>query len=161
MMYNNLFLNRMLIYTRKDEVAYDETFHHGINIINGDNSSGKSTISHFIFYILGGSFNDWVKEAKLCKDVLAEVVMNNALFTVRREININPETGKGNAIEPIYIYWGPMTSALQAPSHEWQKFNYVTSADKKSFSNVFFENLDLPIEHLSKPHLPAFVSALI
>jgi len=135
----------MLINTRKGEVAYDEIFHHGINIINGDNSSGKSTISHFIFYILGGSFNDWVKEAKLCKDVLAEVVMNNALFTVRREININPETGKGNAIEPIYIYWGPMISALQAPSHEWQKFNYVTSADKKSFSNVFFENLDLPI----------------
>lgn len=135
----------MLIYTLKGEIAYDERFHHGINIINGDNSSGKSTISHFIFYILGGSFNDWVKEAKLCKEVFAEVVMNDALFTVRREININPQTGKGNAIEAVYIYWGPMVNGLDAPSHEWQKFNYITSADKKSFSNVFFENLELPI----------------
>lgn len=144
-MHNNLFLNRLLISTRDNKVAYDQTFHVGINIINGDNSSGKSTISHFIFYVLGGYFNDWVKEAKKCRDVVAEVEMNSAVFTLKRAININPETKKGNAMEPIYIYWGPMVNSEQAPAHEWQKFNYNSSAEKKSFSNVFFEKLDLPI----------------
>ena len=66
MMHNNLFLNRMVIYTNNGKVAYDEIFHKGVNIIRGKNSSGKSTITHFIFYVLGGAFNDWVKEAKQC-----------------------------------------------------------------------------------------------
>ncbi len=144
-MHNNLFLNRLLINTRDGQIAYDEIFHKGINIINGDNSSGKSTISHFIFYVLGGYFNDWVKEAKKCKEVFAEVEMNNAVFTVRREVNINLETNKGNAMEPIYIYWGPMVDGRSSPDSEWQKFNYNSSAERKSFSNVFFEKLDLPI----------------
>ena len=49
MMHNNLFFNRMKIYTRNGEIAYDEIFHKGINIIRGNNSSGKSTITHFMF----------------------------------------------------------------------------------------------------------------
>jgi len=53
-MMNNLFLRRLVIYTNEGNIAYDETFHKGINIICGDNSSGKSTITHFIFFVLGG-----------------------------------------------------------------------------------------------------------
>lgn len=53
-MMNNLHLNRLIVYTNHGEVAYDEKFHQGINIICGDNSSGKSTITHFIFFALGG-----------------------------------------------------------------------------------------------------------
>ncbi|GGC55291.1 hypothetical protein GCM10011387_06140 [Pedobacter quisquiliarum] len=140
-MHNNLFLNRLLINTNDHKVAYDEKFMRGINIINGDNSSGKSTISHFIFYVLGGYFNDWVKEAKRCREVLAEVEMNRNVFTLRRGININVETGKGNPTESIYIYWGPMAEALLVPAHDWQKFNYNTTAERKSFSNVFLKNL--------------------
>lgn len=145
MMHNNLFLNRLMIRTRDGKIAYDENFHKGINIITGDNSSGKSTISHFIFYVLGGFFNDWVKEAKRCSFVTAEVVMNGAVMTLRREININAETGRGNGLEPISIFWGSMADANSHPLDEWQKYNYNTTSSKKSFSNVFFENLDLPI----------------
>ena len=46
MMHNNLFVNRLIIYTKDNLIAYDEEFHHGINIIRGKNSSGKSTIIH-------------------------------------------------------------------------------------------------------------------
>jgi len=49
MMRNNLFLNRLRIYTENGEIAYDEKFHKGVNIIRGDNSSGKSTITHLFF----------------------------------------------------------------------------------------------------------------
>ena len=145
MMHNNLFLHRLIIYTQNNQIAYNEKFHKGINIINGDNSSGKSTISHFIFYVLGGYFNDWVKEAKRCREVIAEVEMNGAIFTLKRSININPDTKKGNPMEPIYIYWGTVANLETVAAHEWQKFNYNSSAEKKSFSNVFFESLDLPI----------------
>jgi hypothetical protein len=145
MMHNNLFLNRLVIYTQNNQIAYDESYHKGINIISGDNSSGKSTISHFIFYILGGAFNDWVKEAKSCSVVFAEVEMNKAVFTLKREINISDTTHKGNTMEPIYIYWGTFQDSEKVSAHDWFKYNYNTSTEKKSFSNVFFENLSLPI----------------
>ncbi|HEY0669166.1 MAG TPA: AAA family ATPase [Sphingobacteriaceae bacterium] len=144
-MHSNLFLNRMIVYTRKREVAYDEVFHHGVNIIAGDNSSGKSTITHFIFYILGGAFNDWVKEAKQCSEVVAEVQMNEATITIRREINISPETKKANAAEPIHIFWGPFDESQKAKYTDWERYGYVTSDTKKSFSNVFFDLLDIPM----------------
>jgi hypothetical protein len=144
-MRNSLFLNRLVVHTQEGKIAYDELYHRGINIICGDNSSGKSTITHFIFYVLGGAFNDWVKEAKKCSSVTAEVEMDGAILVLRREININTHTNKGNAQEPIYIYWGNYEDSLNASINDWQKFGYNTTADKKSFSNVFFENLGLPI----------------
>lgn len=145
MMQNSLFLNRLAVYTRDGKTAYDEKYHRGVNIICGDNSSGKSTITHFIFYVLGGAFNDWVKEAKKCSVVIAEVEMNQATFIVKREINISEITHKGNSSEPIYIFWGDFDSSQKSAPTDWQKFGYNTSDDKKSFSNIFFENLGLPI----------------
>jgi len=133
----------MIIYTHEGKKAYDEIFHRGVNIIRGDNSSGKSTLTHFIFYVLGGSFNNWVKEAKKCSSVMAEVEMNGAVITVKRNITIN-EQGKGNDKEGMYFFWGVIEDALKN-STDWQKYNFNTTSERKSFSNVIFENLDLPI----------------
>jgi predicted ATPase len=44
-----------LIITSKAKEVYNEKFNNGINIIRGENSSGKSTIANMIFYILGGA----------------------------------------------------------------------------------------------------------
>lgn len=132
----------MIVYARTGEVAYDETFHRGVNIIRGNNSSGKSTITHFIFYVLGGAFNDWVKEAKECSYVMAEVELNGAVVTLKREINI--KNGKGNKSEGLYVYWGEIEDAM-VDGRSWQKFNFSVYSYKKSYSNVLFENLDLPI----------------
>ena len=144
-MHNNLFLNRLRVYTENGDIAYDEKFHKGVNIIRGDNSSGKSTITHFIFYVLGGAFNDFVPEARLCSQSIAEVEMNGATFTIKRDIlkddkeNISTQT-------PLYFYWGNMDESLNPPEDKnWQKFGYKTTKDRKSFSNVIFDNLDLPI----------------
>ena len=55
-------LNRLSIFTHDGKIAYDENFHDGVNIIRGHNSSGKSTIGNFIFYVLGGDFKKWTKK---------------------------------------------------------------------------------------------------
>lgn len=144
-MCNNLYLNRLCIYTENGEIAYDEKFHKGVNIIRGDNSSGKSTITHFIFFVLGGAFNDFVPEARLCSQSIAEVEMNGATFTIKREI-VKDEKGNINTQAPLYFFWGNMDESFNPPvDKSWQKFGYRTTENRKSFSNVMFDNLDLPI----------------
>ena len=138
-MHNNLFLNRLRIYTDNGEIAYDERFHKGVNIIRGDNSSGKSTITHFIFYVLGGAFNDFVPEARLCSQSIAEVEMNGAIFTIKREI-IKDKEGNISTQTPLYFFWGSMDQSFNPPKDKsWQKFGYKTLESRKSFSNVLFE----------------------
>lgn len=145
MMRNNLFLNRLYILTNEGDISYDESFHKGVNIIRGDNSSGKSTITHFIFFVLGGSFNEFVPEARKCSVAYAEVEMNNVLFTIKREI-IKDKEGKINDKAPLYFFWGGMDESFSPPKDKtWQKFGYNTTDKRKSFSNVLFETLDLPI----------------
>jgi hypothetical protein len=146
---NNLFLNKLLIITREGEVAYNEEFHKGVNIIRGDNSSGKSTITHFIFYVLGGAFKDWVPEARMCYYVCGEVEMNGATFTLKRYIEITKDkegNERVNDKSAIYFFWGDLEESMDPPKEkEWQKFGYNTTTNSKSFSNVLFDNLDLPI----------------
>lgn len=141
MMHNSLFLNRLIIYTQSNSIAYDESFHKGVNIIRGDNSSGKSTITHFIFYVLGGAFNDWVKEAKFCSKVIAEIEVNGATLVLKRELNFN-EQGKANPLEPMYINWGGLVSISE---DNWKKFNFQSTPNIISFSNVLFNALEIPI----------------
>jgi len=145
MMQNNLFLRRLVIYTNKGEIAYDERFHKGVNIICGDNSSGKSTITHFIFFALGGEFNDFVLEARECQAVYAEVESNETIFTIKRDISIGEKSNKINSRAAMQIFWADFETALNPPPNEhWQKFEYNTTDKKRSFSNVLFEILNLP-----------------
>ncbi|WP_331137677.1 AAA family ATPase [Flavobacterium sp.] len=142
-MHNNLFVNKLVIFTENGEVAYNENFHRGVNIIRGDNSSGKSTISHFIFYALGGSFNEWVKEARKCSVVYIEIELNGATVTLKRELNFN-EKGEANKSQSIEFFWDTYDIA-KLNTEGWQKFNYNKTTDKKSFSDVLFENLNIPV----------------
>lgn len=143
MMHNNLFLNRLVVFTQDGQIAYDEIFHKGVNIIRGDNSSGKSTISHFIFYVLGGAFNDWVKEARKCSVVYAEVELNGAIVTLKRELAFNTD-GIGNKVQSMDIYWDKYIIAKEN-IEGWKKFNFSKTSEKRSFSDVLFESLDIPI----------------
>ncbi len=137
-MNNQIVLNSLKIYTISGQVAYYEKFNAGINIIRGENSSGKSTISHFIFYVLGGDFSDWVDEALECQTVLAEVNLNGTVAVLKREISTTTK-------QPMYIYWGYLEDATKSTEPgQWTKYPYSATANKKSFSNVIFEHLNIP-----------------
>lgn len=134
-----------MVYTNSGMIAYDEVFHKGVNIICGDNSSGKSTITHLIFFALGGEFNDFVPEARECQVVYAEIEANGTILTLKRYIEINERTQNINSRIAIHIFWGNFEESLNPPPQKyWQKYEYNTTPKKKSFSNVLFEILNLP-----------------
>lgn len=130
-------LNRLVIFTKKGSKAYDASFHFGVNIIRGQNSSGKSTIGNFIFYALGGEFKKWTTAAKYCGDVYAEVFINSEPITLKRTVG---ESGN----QPMSIFWGSYEEAISSSSEGWQIFPYRRNENKKSFSNALFLSLGLP-----------------
>lgn len=64
----SFFVNRLYVLTTDGKVAYDEPFHHGVNIIRGANSSGKSTITHLLFYGLGGEYTQFVTQRAIAPE---------------------------------------------------------------------------------------------
>lgn len=130
-------LNRLAIFTKQGSKAYDAEFHEGVNIIRGMNSSGKSTIGNFIFYVLGGDFKKWTTAGKQCGDVYAEVFINSEPITLKRTVS------EANN-QPMFIFWGKYEEAICSSSKGWQFFSYKRSDNKKSFSNALFLSLGLP-----------------
>jgi len=128
-----LFLNRLVILTYQGTIAYDEAFHRGVNIIRGKNSSGKSTISNFIFYALGGDYNNWNSESLKCKEVFAEVTINNATYTLKRTVSTSLK-------QPMSIFWGSFEEAKK-DSINWKTFSYSQSDERMSFTNILFKAL--------------------
>ncbi len=132
----HLYLRRLVALTHTGSIAYDEIFHKGVNIIRGQNSSGKSTIANFIFYVLGGDYNKWTTEAIKCREVIAEVEINGAIITLKRNIS---ERGK----QPMNIYWDNYDEA-KSTSLNWQTYPYKQSTNLTSFSNVLFNAFSFP-----------------
>lgn len=143
---NSLFLSRLIIVTNEGNIAYDETFHRGINIIRGHNSSGKSTITHCIFFVLGGAYNDFVPEVRYCQHITAEIEINHIPITIRRYIEVNEE-GKIGKETPMFIYFGPITDLDTKKDLQWQRYGYKISPERKSFSNALFELFGFPEIH--------------
>ncbi|WP_081762654.1 AAA family ATPase [Xanthobacter sp. 126] len=131
-----LILNRLVI-ERDGNTVYDEKFHVGVNILRGDNSSGKSTILNFIFYGLGGDLTDWSDVAQLCSKVVVEASFNGLVATLAREISTEPG-------RPMDVFAGDYDNARVAPMSEWKRYPYRRSASVESFSQVIFRLLGIP-----------------
>ena len=140
-MCSNLFIRRLFILTDTGETAYNETYHRGVNIIRGHNSSGKSTIIRFIFFVLGGDYQDFTPEALRCRSVYAEVEIRGAVLTLRRDLE--KEDGHVKRMLPMYIYYGTLDESLKDMT-SWQRYGYKTTTDRRSFSNVLFAAMGLP-----------------
>jgi len=129
-------LNRLQV-IKEGSPVFDEEFHNGINIIRGHNSTGKSTISNFIFFALGGEFVDWLPEAGSCDFVIAELEINGALITVKREI-------ENTQRRPMLIFIGGFDKATASNYEGWHIYPYSKSNKTESFSQLLFKALDFP-----------------
>lgn len=128
---------RALRIRRGNGLAYSADFHGGVNIIRGQNASGKSTVMDFIFYGLGGEDIPWKNEALLCDEVVVEVLLNGTPVCLRRPVN---EAQRN----PMSIFWGDLVGASAAGFEAWESYPYQRSTSKESFSQVLFRALKLP-----------------
>ena len=133
----SLFLNRLVI-KEEQYIVYDEKFHKGVNIIRGDNSSGKSTIMELIFFALGGVIpkKQWKEKALLCSEVYAEVQINERIFTLQRNITDNSQEG-------MRIFEGKYENFLIKESLHFP-FNSNANANKESFHDNLLSLLGIP-----------------
>ncbi|MBH8557906.1 ATP-binding protein [Hymenobacter negativus] len=130
----SLFVRELQVYKAGKQV-FQASFHRGVNIIRGENGSGKSTVMNMLFYVLGGEYTQWTEDAKSCDDVYAEVETFGAVFTLRRKIAVYPP--------PIDIFWGPLPEAL-ASAIGWEEYGGRRTATKESFSQLMFRAIGFP-----------------
>lgn len=130
-----LSLQRLVVLKSKGAL-YDQAFHSGLNIIRGENSSGKSTISNFICYSLGGDIQRWTPEAGAADSTHAEVIINGSVYTLSRDIEPGSRT-------PMYVFEGVLDDALRS-RQLWLKYPYSRSSTSESFSQVLFGLMGLP-----------------
>ena len=128
---------RRLIAFAGGHPAYDERFKPGVNIIRGSNSSGKSTIADFIFFVLGGDESAWKPEAEKCSEVFAEILINDTPVTLRRTVSRQSK-------QPMMIFWDTFEHAQASAVAGWQVFSFSRSKEKDSFSQVLFRSLGMP-----------------
>ncbi len=126
-----------LVVTRHGRVVYDQFFHAGVNIIRGTNSHGKSSIADFIFYALGGEVRQWKPEAGTCDAVFAEVRLNDAVLTLKREVT-------DLRSQPMHVFFGDYTAAAKSAITGWKVFPYRRTNQTESFSQVLFRALQMP-----------------
>lgn len=123
---------------RRGQVVFSENFHAGLNIIRGENSSGKSTIMDFLFYGLGGDLleHQWRESALLCDTVTLGVRLNGKDVTLQRDV-------EQKSSQPMKIFFGPSTEALASGGTGWERYSF-RRGKSESFSQVMFRLLGLP-----------------
>ncbi|MDR9364264.1 MAG: AAA family ATPase [Balneolaceae bacterium] len=129
-----------LIVVKNGKRVYDQSFSKGVNIIRGENSSGKTTITDFIFFILGGEIKKdlWREESVECDTVYAEMFLNDSKATVKRHIE------EGKKFRPLHIYWDEFEVAVKSDETGWEVYPYSSTQSKLSFTQVLFNALDIP-----------------
>jgi hypothetical protein len=135
--FNPSLLVSRLVVEANAKTVYDEQFHTGLNIIRGENSSGKSTILNFIFYGLGGDLAEWSDAARRCTRVVIEAQLSGKAVTLARDVS-------DTAGQPMDIFGGPYDLAQRAPRAEWIRYPYRRSESRESFSQAVFRLLGLP-----------------
>lgn len=135
MSYSQFNLRRLRV-VRRGIAVYDQKFHLGINIIRGENGSGKSTIADFIFFVLGGEFDNWKTVPGSCDQVQAEVETLGGVLSLRRDIE--------RAQSPMEVFFGPMDEAQQHGMDGWQSYPLRRSDGRESFSQILFRASGIP-----------------
>lgn len=132
-----LIITRVVI-SRANNIVYNEFFREGVNIIRGENGSGKTTIIESIVYVLGGSIRNKKDEFLLCDYVYAELQINTQTYTFRRLI-------KDDSASPLDIFVGTYEDAVDNTEF-WNRYFNRRADAKKSYSEMIFNFLGFPEE---------------
>jgi len=130
-----LFIDRFAVYCG-GKFVYDQIFHLGVNIIRGENGTGKSTVMDLLNYGLGSESADWTEAQERCDWVATQVSVNGHQITLKRTIT---NTGQ----EKMQFFDGVMDKALTSVDG-WQKYPMRRNSDTHSYSQHIFELLSLP-----------------
>lgn len=133
-----LVIERLVVHNFMGEIACDLHFKKGLNIISGENSSGKSTILDFLAYTLGAENIKFKTAANKCTYSFVQVNIFNQLITLMREVNQKNQTG-------LSVFFGSYDESTRSSNQGWMHFPYKNSQEKFSFSKVIFEYLNYPV----------------
>lgn len=129
-------VNRLIVF-QNGHSALDCTFHAGVNVIRGRNSSGKTTVMDLLAFSLGAEAIRWKPEALQCTTTMIEVELNGQVACLRREID--------SALQrPLAIFWGPLGKALEAGTQKWELYPFRRTVHRISFSQALFNALEVP-----------------
>lgn len=127
---------RRLRVLKSGRPVYDQAFHEGVNIIRGDNGSGKSSIADFAFFVLGGEFDNWKKVPAQCDEIQAEILTSQGRLALKR--NTDSKTS------PIRVFFGTLKEGVEAGSDGWERFPVHRQGDHESFSQLLFRSMLIP-----------------
>ena len=134
-----LSIERLCVYSRQGAKVFDQRFHSGLNVIRSrGNTTGKSTICEFIFYLLGGTVEKWSDIANACNFIIGQVSICSAIITMRRYMPSEDTANPG-----IDIYYGPMDEAATR-IEGWVRYPWRRSKEVESYSEYLFRALGLP-----------------
>jgi chromosome segregation ATPase len=133
-MNTSLIINKLiLIGHRKD---YEVPFSPGVNIIYGEEDSGKSSILELINYLLGSNKLDkYVELEQSVKYAILELNLNNQVYCIKRDIFDNKKD--------IEVYMADYTNINTVFPTKY-KPNYDNTIDGKFFSDFLLDALNFP-----------------
>jgi hypothetical protein len=137
-LYKPTILVEKILLMKNALMVYEADFHLGLNIIHGENGSGKSTVTELIFYALGGEMIEWKYPANNCDAVYVQVSINGESTTLCREII------PGNPNAGMEIFWGNLKESRAASRSEWKKYPYRATDQKESFTQILFRAMEFP-----------------
>lgn len=129
-------VNRLVV-KKGGHSAFDCTFHDGVNVVRGRNSSGKTTVMDLLAYSLGAENIRWKPQALSCSFTITEVELNGVPVTLMREISEQQQ-------RPMSFFWGEIDKALVAGPSEWERYPFKRSEQKISFTQSIFASLGMP-----------------
>lgn len=134
-----IFVDRVRVFKNKKS-CFSADFHEGLNILSGQNSSGKTSIMQLIAYGLGRDIKEqlWNDEQLSCDFVIIEALLNGKYYCLKRDIE---KAGR----RPLEIFEGRLEQAFESGPESWSRYPYNSTNEKNSFSDTLFNILEIPI----------------